>query len=159
MYPLKASLVGEATKLEIARQALLARTVDIEAALPNADATIAWFSQAPEARRLIIIYLAGSDQLDGVKRLRSTCLGQPLLGVIGEGSTGLRDSLATVFPLSAAPSGLDLPKLPPILGLIAPGYFLSPRRAGVGARTFHCRICDRLNLTGTCVQYTIEVRS
>jgi hypothetical protein len=32
MYPLKASLVGEATKLEIARQALLARTADIEAA-------------------------------------------------------------------------------------------------------------------------------
>jgi hypothetical protein len=32
MYPLKASLVGEATKLEIARQELQAHTVDIEAA-------------------------------------------------------------------------------------------------------------------------------
>src|SRR5262249_8874798 len=85
MYPLKAILVGEASKLDSARQQLQAHTVDIEAALPDADAAIAWLSQAPEARRLFVSYLGRSDQLDGVKRLRSTCVGQPLLGVVGDG--------------------------------------------------------------------------
>jgi Flp pilus assembly CpaE family ATPase len=82
MYPLKAILVGETAKLETVRQELQAHTVEIEATLPDAAATIAWLSQAPEAKRLFIIYAAGPEQLDGVRRLRSGCLGQPILGLI-----------------------------------------------------------------------------
>jgi Flp pilus assembly CpaE family ATPase len=84
MYPLKAVLVGDETKLETARQQLLANTVEIEASVPDIAATIAWLSQAPEARRLFVVYLAGSDPPDGARRLRSGCVGQPILAVIGE---------------------------------------------------------------------------
>jgi Flp pilus assembly CpaE family ATPase len=82
MYPLKAILVGEGAKLEAARQELRAHAVEVEAALPDAAATLAWFSQAPEARRLFVIHLAGPEQLEEVKRLRGGCLGQPILSLL-----------------------------------------------------------------------------
>jgi Flp pilus assembly CpaE family ATPase len=82
MYPLKAILIGEATKLESARQELHAHNVEIEAVLPDAAATIAWLSQAPEGRRVFIIYLAARDQLEDIRRLRGGCLGQPILGLV-----------------------------------------------------------------------------
>jgi Flp pilus assembly CpaE family ATPase len=39
-------------------------------------------SQAPEARRLFVIHLAGPEQAEGVKRLRGSCLGQPILSLL-----------------------------------------------------------------------------
>jgi Flp pilus assembly CpaE family ATPase len=84
MYPLKAILVGDEAKLDSARRELQIHSVEIEAALPDAVATIAWLSQAPEDRRLFVIYVAKVDQLEGVRHLRGACLGQPILGAIGE---------------------------------------------------------------------------
>jgi hypothetical protein len=84
MYPLKAILVGDAAGLGTARQELRAHRVEIEAELPDAAATVEWLAQAPEARRLFVLYLAGPDQPERVKRLRGCCRGQPILGVVAE---------------------------------------------------------------------------
>jgi pilus assembly protein CpaE len=82
MYPFKAILVGEATKLDTVQRDLLAVSMEVEAAFPDASAAITWLSQAPEARRLFIMYVAGTDQLEPVKRMRSACVGQPILAVV-----------------------------------------------------------------------------
>ncbi len=81
MYPFKAILVGEETIVPPARQRLGAHAVEVEAVFPDAGATIAWLSQAPEARRLFVVHVAGPEQLEAVKELRARCVGQPILAL------------------------------------------------------------------------------
>ena len=81
MYPFKAILVGEDTKLEPARQELSARGVEVEATFPDTSATLGWLGHAPEARRLFVVHVACTEELEAIRKLRSHCVGQPFLAL------------------------------------------------------------------------------
>jgi pilus assembly protein CpaE len=88
MYPFQALLISSDDALadQVARE-LQARSVGLEQRVTGVIEAESWLAAAPETKRLFILHVPDTSQLQPMRRLRGICVGQPILVLMPDADT------------------------------------------------------------------------